>query len=131
VLLPLAEIVATVAPAHLASLMALAKQLEAERQRDRAMSWEAAILAAALELAKEKMVRNGLLLIADLADRVNDDRSEREQLSNKRISDVLRSLGLTTRAAHANKAALVWEAAKIEELKAHYAPPEPTEPPVE
>jgi hypothetical protein len=119
VLLPLAQVVAHVAPAHLESLLALSRRLQAERRSERALSWEAAIVTALVELRNQ--VLNGLLLIGVLAEQVNTDRPEKERLSNKRISDVLRSVGLEVRKAHGNKAAVVWDAAKITTLARHYA----------
>jgi hypothetical protein len=42
--------------------------------------------------------------------------------SNRRIGDVVRLLGLEVRKAHGNKAAVVWDEAKIRTLVEHYAP---------
>jgi hypothetical protein len=119
VLLPLVQLVAQVAPRHLPSMLALARHLQAERRSDRALSWEAAIVTALTELRSQ--VLNGLLLINVLAEQVNTDRPEKERLSNKRISDVLRSVGLEVRKTHGNKAAVVWDDDKIATLSRHYA----------
>ena len=119
-LLPLVQLVRHVAPGHLDSILALARHLQAERRSERALSWEAAIVTALADLRNQ--VLNGLLLINVLAEQVNTDRPEKEHLSNKRISDVLRSVGLEVRKAHANKAAVIWDEAKIATLARHYAP---------
>jgi hypothetical protein len=119
VLLPLAQIIARVAPDRSPGFLALARHLEAQRRDDRALSWEAAIVTALSELADE--VSHGLLLIGPLAERVNEGRPEQERLSNRRISDVVRLLGLVVRKAHGNKAAVVWDDAKIATLAGHYA----------
>ena len=122
VLLPLAQIVAHVAPERLASFRALAKHLETERRGERSLSWEASVVTAIAELRDQ--AHNGLLLIEGIAERVNGGRSEKEQLTNRRISSILTGLGLSTRKSGGNKAALVWDDAKIEVLIAHYAQPE-------
>jgi hypothetical protein len=115
----LVQLVAQVAPRHLPSMLALARHLQAERRSDRALSWEAATVTALAELGSQ--VANGMLLLSVLAEQVNTNRPEKERLSNKRISDVLRSVGLEVRKAHGNKAAVVWDAAKFTTLARHYA----------
>jgi hypothetical protein len=121
VLLPLAQIVAHVAPDRLPGFLALARQLEAEQRGDRALSWEASVATALADLRDQ--VSNGMLLIGALAEHINADRPEKEQFSNKRIGDVLRSLGVEVRKTGGNKAAAVWDRVKVEALAEHYAEP--------
>lgn len=123
VLLPLMQIVAHVAPERLDSLRVLAKHLERGRRQERALSWEASIVVAVNTLSDR--VANALLLVDVIAEAVNAGRSEKERLSNKRIGNILRSLGLEIKKGHANKAALVWNDEKIAALTAHYWEPEP------
>lgn len=122
VLLPLAQIIAKVAPDRLDGFRMLATHIEAERRRERSMSWESSIVGAVVSLKGDAI--NGLLPIGTIAIRVNTGRPEKEHISNKRVGEVLRSLGLTTKTAHANKAALVWDEAAIAKLAAHYGEPE-------
>lgn len=119
VLLPLAQIVAAVASDRLPAFRALAAHLERARRQERALSWEAAVISAVVELRDE--VKGGLLLVAVIANRVNIGRPEKEALTNRQVGDVLRLLGLTTKKGHANKAALVWDEAAIGRLASHYA----------
>jgi hypothetical protein len=119
VLLPLAQTVAHVAPDRLPNFLALAGQLEAARRRERALSLEALVVAAIRDLVNK--VSNGKLLVDEIAQHVNAGRSERECLSNRKITGVLTSLGLTTDKAHKNKAALLWDENKIVNLMAYYA----------
>jgi hypothetical protein len=124
VLLPLAQIIAAVAPDRLPALRALAKHLEGARQQERAMSWEAAIIGAVAELADS--AHNGLLLIDVIAERVNLGRPDEERLTNRRISGILTLLGLKTRKAHGNKAALVVDKPEITRIASHYTDAENT-----
>lgn len=119
VLLPLLQIIAHVAPARIETFRALASHLEGKRRQERSLSWEAAVVAAISELADR--VDNGLLLLSMAAERVNAGRAEKEQLSNRMISQVLHSLGLETRKAGGNKAALAWDDNKVTALAEHYA----------
>jgi hypothetical protein len=121
VLLPLAQLVQHIAPVRMPSFLALVKHLERGRRQERAMSWEAEVVAAVA--GQKDAASNCLLLVDAVAAWVNKDRPEREQLSNKRISNVLRSLGFEMKKSHGNKAALVWDEEKVAALKEQYAPP--------
>jgi hypothetical protein len=125
VLLPLAQIIAKVAPDRLDGFLALAKSIEAERRQGRSLTWEASVMEAVV--ARRQKVHRGLLLIEIIAARVNASRSKKEELSNRMISEVLTSLGLKTRKAGGNRAALVWDEAAIDRLARYYVPPESAE----
>ena len=69
-------------------------------------------------------VRNGELPLGAIAARVNVERSEREEVTHKRISNTVTSLsGWKVRKGHANRAMLVWDQTKIDKLVTHYATP--------
>jgi hypothetical protein len=119
ILLPLVQIVAEVAPAELPAFAALAEHLEAERRRDRALSWEG-LVAAVLPMVAER-VQNGVVLLSEIVEKVNVGREEAEQLKSRRVSNILRSLGFELKKARANKAAVVWDPVKVAAVAAHFA----------
>jgi hypothetical protein len=118
VLLPLAQLIAAISPDRLSTFVALAQHLERERRGERALSWEGLLVSVLGELASE--VKHGSLPLDDIAQRANDGRPERERLSNRKISGLLRLLGFTLKKGHANKAMLCWDEDKVTRLRVHY-----------
>ncbi len=125
VLLPLLQIVNSVAPAQVPSFLALAQHFEDTRSQEREMSWEAEAVRALARL--ESQARNGTVPLSDICAIANEVRAESEQITPRRLGNVLRSLGLTVRPGHANRAVVVCDGAMIADLKEHYREPNESE----
>lgn len=88
---PLHQIVRLARPEKEKEFLELVKEIQTERQNEKAESLEATVLKALASLAPEK--RPSFLATDEIRRRVNDGRHEKDHLSSIRINKLLQSLG--------------------------------------
>jgi putative DNA primase/helicase len=93
ILRPLLQIIKLVKPSKEPDFMKLVQEIEYQRKMEKAESLEAQILLAISNL-KQKVER-GVLPLQTITDELNQGKPEKFQFSAKRISGILKSLGIT------------------------------------
>ncbi|MBI3245888.1 MAG: hypothetical protein HYZ50_05215 [Deltaproteobacteria bacterium] len=114
--LPLLKIIRLVAPDREEALRALFDTMEKGRLNEKSRTLEADILTAMFAMKEE--VRGGKVALKKIAEVLNEDRTEKEQLTPRFIAAKVRSLGfqLTSR----NPADIVWNAELLEQCLIGY-----------
>jgi hypothetical protein len=110
---PILQVIATVAPDRLETVLVLVRELAAEVAARRGESLEGAVVEALLAL--EPQVGDGHLQLKRLRERVNAGREPRDAVSSQRLGRVVRNLGLAVAVhAHGRERFIRWDRSSIE-----------------
>jgi hypothetical protein len=118
ILKPLLQMVCLVRPERHTAFMQLVSKLESERMTDESDSLEGHILEAIIR--KEVEVRGNMLPVKDIAEAINENRSEHFQVSSHTIGRRLKAMGFTKTRGGDGSAAIVWDNDKIEKMRPKY-----------
>jgi hypothetical protein len=120
ILRPLLQIIRLVKPSQEPDFMRLISEIQNQRRIEKAESLEAQVLLSILRL-KDK-VQRGVLPVQAITDELNQGKAEKYQFSAKRISGVLKSLGLSTPGTTSTGAAgMIWNEAVMDKLLTTYS----------
>ncbi|MDP3024363.1 MAG: CHC2 zinc finger domain-containing protein [candidate division Zixibacteria bacterium] len=117
ILKPLQQVIRLVRPDRETFFLNLVKELEAERLIDKADSLEGQILTVLIRL--EDQVEGGTLPVKLIADTLNEDKSEKSQISYQRVGRRLSAMGFKKERA-GNNMAILWDQKKIERMRDTY-----------
>jgi putative DNA primase/helicase len=119
ILRPLLQIIRLVKPSREVDFMGLVDEIQNQRKIEKAGSFEAQILLSIIKL-KDK-VQRGVLPVQTITDELNQGKPERYQFSAKRISGILRSLGIKVNGKTGTGAAgMIWNEVQLDKILANY-----------
>ncbi len=103
---PLVQITEMVNPDLTPDMLALIEEFRQQRLADKADSLEAQVFMAFLSC--EEHVLNGVLPVAVVAKKVNENRETGKELSSQRVGRILTALGLKRARMHRSQKAYIW-----------------------
>ena len=118
ILKPLLQIIHLVKPDRKAPFLELVKEIEADRKIGMEENEEVKVLRILSDCTES--VRNGVLPLQEVANLYNQDKPDIFRSSNKRISNVTRSLGFKIVKIHGGKSGIQLDEDLIDRLKERY-----------
>ncbi len=118
ILKPILQIIRLVKPEREGAFLNLVKEIEVQRQIDKANSLEAQILKA-IQAAMNQIIR-GVLAVKAITQKFNEGKGERFQFTEKRMGGKLRSLGFRMGSTGTGAAAIIWDDINFEKLLRNY-----------
>jgi hypothetical protein len=116
---PILQIIRLVKPEREGAFLNLVKEIEVQRQIDKANSLEAQILKA-IQSAMDETNR-GVLAVKVITQKFNDGKGERFQFTEKRMGGKLRSLGFKMGSiGSTGAAAIIWDDINFDKLLRNY-----------
>jgi putative DNA primase/helicase len=118
ILKPILQIIHLVKPEREGAFLNLVKEIEVQRQIEKANSLEAQILKA-IQSAMDETNR-GVLALKVITQKFNEGKGERFQFTEKRMGGKLRSLGFKMGSTGTGAAAIIWDDINFEKLLRNY-----------
>jgi hypothetical protein len=113
--LPLLQVTQLVAPDRMGIISGALEEMRDERYQRSAETWEGRVVSALGSLYEQ--VENGLLQVRLVSEKANEGYRNNQQLDERNVSDVLRSLGFKTKPyGHDRRAHMEYEEALVRDL---------------
>jgi hypothetical protein len=125
ILKPLQQVIRHVRPDREPAFLGLVRDLEVDRQIERAESLEAELLSTILK--EQQLLDKGALGVKDITDSLNSQRSERSQLTYQRVGRILKAMGFRKGKTRGGASAIIWDDQKIAQMKETYGLQETSE----